>query len=75
MSELTDKLRRKIGHEEADDCWYSCAILTCDDKRKSDKCDCGADQMNALHSAAADEIERLEREIEGLYEDAAGESL
>lgn len=40
-------LRRETPHYECEDCWYSCSILTCDEHRKSDECDCGADQVNA----------------------------
>ena len=51
---LVERLRAmKSGHVDCDDCWYSCAILTCDDKRKSDKCDCGADATNAVLEEAA----------------------
>ena len=46
-------LRRKVPHYECDDCWYSCAILTCDEHRRDDKCDCGADEVNAKRSAIA----------------------
>ena len=46
--ELMEELKRHAYHHESEDCWYSCAILTCDDSRKSDKCDCGADRVIAL---------------------------
>ena len=39
--------RRRRAHYDCEDCWYSCATLTCDEQRRSDKCDCGADTMNA----------------------------
>jgi len=37
----------KRSHLDCPDCWYSCAILTCNDSRKSEICDCGADKWNA----------------------------
>ena len=40
-------LRRETQHYDCEDCWYSCATLTCDESRRSDKCDCGADEENA----------------------------
>ena len=46
--ELIEELKRHSYHHESEDCWYSCATLTCDDRRKSDKCDCGADRVIAL---------------------------
>lgn len=40
---LAERLRRaKQGHYECEDCWYSCATITCNEDRHSDKCDCGA---------------------------------
>ncbi len=37
-----DALKRHTSHYDCEDCWYSCATLICDDRRKSDECDCGA---------------------------------
>lgn len=43
IKELADKY---ISHTHIeDDSWYSCSLYTCNDLRKSDKCDCGADRM------------------------------
>lgn len=36
-------LERRAKHTDCEDCWYSCATLTCDDARWSEECDCGAD--------------------------------
>lgn len=58
MSELVKRLRVQHSHEECEDCWYSCATLTCNEGRKSDECDCGAAELNALHKEAADALER-----------------
>ena len=41
-------LKQETPHYECEDCWYSCAILTCDERRSSDKCDCGADRENEM---------------------------
>jgi hypothetical protein len=46
-------LRTKVSHNECEDCWYSCATLTCDEHRRSDKCDCGADDENAKREQIA----------------------
>lgn len=46
-------LREKVPHYECEDCWYSCATLTCDDRRASETCDCGADNENAKREAVA----------------------
>lgn len=35
-------LEKAAEHYDCEDCWYSCATLTCDDGRKSDVCDCRA---------------------------------
>lgn len=45
------ELLRHTGHHECDDCWYSCSTLTCDDRRKSDVCDCGAKRVQDLVAA------------------------
>lgn len=39
------------NHYECEDCWYSCATLTCDEHRRGE-CDCGADKWNAKVDAA-----------------------
>ena len=57
--ELISRLREQHSHDDVEDCWYSCATLCCDDMRKSDVCDCGADRINALHTEAADRIAAL----------------
>ena len=41
-------LHTKTSHNDCEDCWYSCATLTCDDRRKNDVCDCGADRENEI---------------------------
>ena len=41
--EALEWLRAPADHYDCEDCWYSCATLTCDDHRRSDVCDCGAD--------------------------------
>ena len=46
-------LSKEVPHYDCEDCWYSCATLTCDDHRKSDKCDCGADAENAKRAEVA----------------------
>ena len=38
-------LQRLTGHYECDDCWYSCSTICCDENRKSDECDCGAQRV------------------------------
>lgn len=40
-------LERAARHYESEDCWYSCATLTCDDNRRSETCDCGAPAAQA----------------------------
>lgn len=52
-------LRTKVSHYECEDCWYSCATLTCDEHRKSDQCDCGADEENEKREQIARLIEVL----------------
>ena len=46
--ELIEELKHHVYHHECDDCWYSCATITCDEQRKSNECDCGADRVIAL---------------------------
>ena len=78
---LIDELRRPMGHEDCDDCWYSCATLTCDETRKSDVCDCGRDNLYALHMRAADALSVAQSSISALtaeiehYADLAEERL
>lgn len=50
--EVLEWLRQETTHYDCEDCWYSCATICCDENRKSDKCDCGADRENALKKAA-----------------------
>lgn len=51
---LAERLRRaKRSH-------LDCALLTCDKDRSSDKCDCGADGLNALLEEAAAAIQLAE---------------
>jgi len=51
-------LRTPSPHDECEDCWYSCATLTCDERRRSTECDCGADARTAKHAAIADLLEK-----------------
>lgn len=53
---LVKKSRR--SHYECEDCWYSCATLTCDEHRKG-PCDCGADEWNAAIDAVIAKAEGL----------------
>ena len=54
VAELARRLlASKHDHYECEDCWYSCATICCDESRKSDKCDCGATEENALKDEAA----------------------
>ena len=46
-------------HFDCEDCWYSCATLTCDDRRYGPVCDCGADEFNTLQRA----LQAAEREL------------
>jgi hypothetical protein len=45
-TETIEWLKRETPHFDCEDCWYSCATLCCDDRRKSEECDCGADDEN-----------------------------
>jgi len=65
---LVELLGVQHEHRECEDCWYSCALLTCDDDRKGSECDCGANEINALHAKALSHIESQDkriRELEG----------
>ena len=46
-------LQTDHGHTDCEDCWYSCATLTCDETRKSDVCDCGGDAINEIKAKIA----------------------
>ncbi len=47
--EMGKALERFTSHRDCDDCWYSCATICCNERRKSDECDCGAQiAMDAL---------------------------
>jgi len=57
---------KRTGHDECEDCWYSCATITCDDERKSDVCDCGTDHWNAridalIAAAPKPDVDAVER--------------
>ena len=56
-------------HYECEDCWYSCATLTCDDRRRSEVCDCGVDKLNVLLVRAAAAL-RLAAQAEECKRDA-----
>lgn len=55
-------LRTKMPHYECEDCWYSCATITCDEQRSSTICDCGADQENSIREQIATLIDRVQTE-------------
>lgn len=55
--ELKEWAIRPTSHYECEDCWYSCSTICCDDWRKSDECDCGADQENAAKLAVLNLLE------------------
>lgn len=61
VRELIARLRTKEPHHECEDCWYSCSQAEdcCDERRRGDPCDCGADSRNAQRREAADLIETL----------------
>lgn len=44
-------------HRDVPDCWYSCATLTCDDERRSEICDCGASENQALVARLKEALE------------------
>jgi hypothetical protein len=46
-----EELQRHTGHYECEDCWYSCATICCDERRKSDECDCGAHRVSDVLAA------------------------
>lgn len=46
IDEIRDWLKEEVPHYECEDCWYSCATICCDEGRRSEKCDCGADAEN-----------------------------
>lgn len=53
-----EEVRKALGqftsHHDCEDCWYSCATICCDDRRKSDVCDCGAQiAINVLAAQGA----------------------
>ncbi len=37
-----EALKKRSSHYECEDCWYSCATITCNEDRRSDECDCAA---------------------------------
>lgn len=66
--ELERRLLVERVHSDCEDCWYSCAKLTCNEVRKSDVCDCGADEENALCREAAAALASQREELERLRE-------
>ena len=58
-ADLIARLMVIVPHYECSDCWFSCATLTCDDDRASDKCDCGADGLNELHAEAVEALNKV----------------
>jgi hypothetical protein len=66
MSSIVEWLRKEVHHYECEDCWYSCATMTCDEQRRGDDCDCGAEYQNAKRTEAANEIVRLEKRVAAL---------
>ncbi len=56
--DLFEFLRREAHHYECEDCWYSCATITCDERRKGGSCDCGANEaLSLLNRLQADKYE------------------
>lgn len=64
IAELVKALRVKESHYDCEDCWFSCATLCCDERRRSDKCDCGADEENALRERAAAALEEVGKDAQ-----------
>lgn len=62
--DLERRLLIEESHNDCEDCWYSCALLTCNEHRHGDKCDCGADEQNALRKEAAAALASQRAEIE-----------
>lgn len=58
-------LCKPVSHYECDDCWYSCATITCDENRRSSVCDCGADEENEMCKAAAEALQAAPSETVG----------
>lgn len=48
LEELEVWCSAEASHYDCEDCWYSCATITCDEHRKSETCDCGADDENEM---------------------------
>lgn len=46
--DVAEWLDRETAHYECEDGWYSCATICLDERRRSETCDCGADQENAI---------------------------
>ena len=68
---LVGALHKPHSHLDCEDCWYSCATLTCDERRKGDECDCGASFSNTQRKQAAAAIESLSEQLERAEADAA----
>lgn len=58
-AELIALARQHETHLDCEDCWYSCATITCNDARKNNHCDCGADRLNSLHEKLATRLSEL----------------
>lgn len=70
---IVERLRKIRQHATCEDAWYSCPKSgECANERAGSECDCGADDINAMHAAAADLIEKMGevvREIEWSFGD------
>lgn len=55
-------LEAETPHYECEDCWYSCATICCDEHRRSDQCDCGADFENAAKRAVLEALRASQSE-------------
>lgn len=57
--QVVEWLYHQTGHHECEDGWYSCATLTFDEHRRSEECDCGADDENRRKRVLLAYLERL----------------
>ena len=70
--ELMRRLLIPIPHRVIDeDCWYSCPKSgeCCDESRKDDPCDCGADAENALRQEAAQALSAQQPVVRTWHDD------
>jgi hypothetical protein len=67
MTQDSAEVVRRSHLDLEEDCWFSCATLTCDDGRRSDVCDCGADAANASLDSLLDRLAKAEQQIEEMH--------